>query len=69
MLAKIVTIRQEPNLRNFPIPHNYTERTAAIDELGIMNLGASPEYDAVTRIAADFMDCPIALISIVAKDE
>ncbi len=64
-----VTLRQEPKLSTFPVPNNDAERTAAISELGILNSGTSPEFDAVTRIAADILDCPIALISIVAKDE
>ncbi len=56
-------------LSHSPVPENDVERVDAIDELGILGSCASPEFDAVTRIAADILDCPIALISIVARDE
>ncbi len=48
---------------------NETERLEYLDWLQLIQSPRTPEFDALTTLAADILDCPIALVSIVGQDE
>lgn len=52
-----------------PLPHNETSRLQALQRLGIMRSGQSPEFDAIVEVAAALFDCPVALVTLVDEDE
>ncbi len=54
---------QEPR-----IPDNEEERIAFLQSLDILDTPPERIYDQVTELAADILDVPIALVSIVDKD-
>lgn len=47
------------------IPANEEERLKALQSFHILDTLAEDEYDAITRIAADICDTPMALVSLV----
>ncbi|WP_299923299.1 diguanylate cyclase [uncultured Pelagimonas sp.] len=48
---------------------NEAERLEYLDWLQLIRSPRTPEFDAITALAADILDCPIALVSIVGQDE
>ncbi len=48
-----------------PTPANEKQRLAALRALGVLDTPAEEELDAITTLAADRFDAPIALISLV----
>ena len=56
-------------LKYSPIPDGEAARLQVVNDTGIMHSGHSADFDAITRLAAQILDCPIALISIVGEDE
>ena len=52
-----------------PIPHNETQRLAALHRLKILNTQSSPEFDAVVNMATTMFDAPMAIISFIDRDE
>jgi len=50
-----------------PIPSDEAERLAVLRGLGILDTAADPAFDQLTRLAADVLDTPIALVSLVDR--
>jgi signal transduction histidine kinase/CheY-like chemotaxis protein len=48
-----------------PIPSDEAERLAVLRGLGILDTAPDPAFDALTRLAAEVLDTPIALVSLV----
>lgn len=48
-----------------PVPPNETARRAELARLDVLDTPYEDEFDALTRLAADLCDTPIALISLV----
>lgn len=53
----------------YPVPDGEASRLQLLHDLGLMHSGHSAEFDAITRLASQILECPIALISIVGEDE
>ena len=51
-----------------PIPANDAARVAALRALGVLDTPPEPDYDDLTRLAAQICQVPIALISLVDAD-
>ncbi len=51
-----------------PIPINDAERVAALRSYGVLDTPPEPDYDELTRLAAQICHVPIALISLVEED-
>ena len=51
-----------------PIPTNDVARVAALRALGVLDTPPEPDYDDLTRLAAQICQVPIALISLVDAD-
>ena len=52
-----------------PVPAHETARLELIRDIGLVQSGSSPEFDTITELAADLLECPIALISIVEAED
>jgi hypothetical protein len=50
------------------LPHNEESRLAALVQQEILDTPDEAEFDALTRLAAELCDAPIALISLVDRD-
>lgn len=50
------------------IPFNESQRLKSLQSFNILDTLEEQEYDAITRIAADICNTPIALVSLVDKD-
>lgn len=48
-----------------PLPSNEAARIQALYDLEILDTGIEDAFDRITRLAATFMDAPVALISLV----
>ena len=55
-------------MTNYPVPDNEQERLAALEASGILDSEPEPSFDRITRLAAQSLDVPIALISLVDRD-
>ncbi|MGJ8587333.1 MAG: sensor domain-containing phosphodiesterase [Yoonia sp.] len=53
----------------YPEPDDEASRLQLLHDIGLMHSGNSAEFDAITNLAAQLLGCPIALISIVGRDE
>lgn len=53
----------------YDVPDNETDRVRHLHDLRLVGSPQSPEFDAVVRLAAQIFDCPIALVSLVDKNE
>lgn len=53
----------------FPVPENEPERVASLLDLGLHNTLGSPEFDAIASLAADVLDCPMALVSLLGETD
>jgi len=51
-----------------PLPKNEEQRLAALDNLKILDTMPEQVYDDIVKLAADVMDVPIGLVSLVGKD-
>lgn len=51
-----------------PIPPNEEARLRALDEYQLIDMLPNESCDAITKIAAEVCDTPIALINIIGKD-
>jgi diguanylate cyclase (GGDEF)-like protein len=51
-----------------PIPHDESERVAALKSLGILGTPPEERFDRITRMATKLLRAPIALVSLVAED-
>jgi signal transduction histidine kinase/ActR/RegA family two-component response regulator len=51
-----------------PYPANDQERIAALEALGVLDTPPEPQFDELTRLAAQICDTPIALITLVDRD-
>jgi diguanylate cyclase (GGDEF)-like protein/PAS domain S-box-containing protein len=51
-----------------PLPENEEERLAALHGFSLLDTPAEEVFDAITRIAAQICNAPIALISLVDRD-
>ncbi|MEM8794033.1 MAG: EAL domain-containing protein [Pseudomonadota bacterium] len=56
-------------MNTYPKLPNEAGRLVALNQSGVWHSGREPEFDAIVQLAASILDCPIALISIVGKDE
>lgn len=52
-----------------PQPETETERLKYLDRLQLVRSPRTPDFDAIVQLASDILDCPIALISIVGREE
>ena len=48
-----------------PIPYDEVQRLASLQALDILDTGAEPAFDRITRMAAQQFDVPIALVTLV----
>ncbi|MDH3673121.1 MAG: PAS domain S-box protein, partial [Gammaproteobacteria bacterium] len=48
-----------------PLPDNEKDRLAVLESYGILDTPSEAVFDAITQLAADICDAPIALISLV----
>jgi diguanylate cyclase (GGDEF)-like protein len=51
-----------------PLPANEPARLAALRELGVLFTPAEERFDRITKLAAELLDVPIALVSLVAAN-
>lgn len=51
------------------IPVTETERLAALDQLAMVYSPGEERFDRITRLACKIFDMPIALVSLVSKDQ
>ncbi len=51
-----------------PVPHNEEERLRALRRLEVLDTGADERFDRITRLVAELLDVPIALVSLVDED-
>ncbi len=51
-----------------PLPENEEERLAALHSFGLLDTPAEEVFDAITRLAAQICNTPIALISLVDQE-
>lgn len=51
-----------------PLPENEKDRVAVLNSLGLLDSDAEDFFDRITRIAANVLDVPIALVSLVDSD-
>ncbi|KAK0349699.1 hypothetical protein LTR94_032049, partial [Friedmanniomyces endolithicus] len=47
---------------------NESQRLASVRSLHAVGAGTDPATDAAARLAADFLDCPIALVTLLDED-
>jgi len=52
-----------------PIPANEKERLATLDQLAMVYSPGEERFDRITRLACQLFDVPIALVSLVARDQ
>ncbi|MGH1414895.1 MAG: diguanylate cyclase domain-containing protein [Pelagimonas sp.] len=52
-----------------PPTDNESERLEYLEWLQLVRSPRTPEFDAIVALAADILDCPIALVSIVGETE
>ena len=50
------------------IPKNEQTRLEVLNSFNVLDTLEEKEYDAITRIAAEICDTPMALVSLVDKD-
>lgn len=48
-----------------PIPSNEHERLLLLRELDLLDSAPEPEFDRITQLAADMLDVPVALVSLI----
>ena len=60
--------RHSAQLNSVPVPFDEAERLAALHTTGLLDSEPDPNFDAITTEAAQLVDCPMALISLVDKD-
>ena len=60
-MSKIVTEHAEIN--------GETDRLAAIEKLNLLHSQRAPEFDSIVQMAADLLDCPLSVVSIVDGEE
>lgn len=51
-----------------PLPDNDAERVARLRSLGVLDTPPEPDYDEITRLAAQICQVPMALITLVDAD-
>lgn len=51
-----------------PMPPDELTRLAALRALGVLDTEPDAEFDAITRLAADLFEVPIALVGLVDDD-
>lgn len=51
-----------------PIPQNESSRLAALHALGILDTSPDVRFDCITRFAAEKLQVPIALITLIDSD-
>lgn len=51
-----------------PLPHNEAARLALLHKLALLDSAPEPEFDRITQLAADMLDVPIAVISLVDRE-
>ena len=52
-----------------PTPHNEAERMAALNALSVLYTPSEERFDRITRLCRNVFDVPIALVSLVGKDQ
>ncbi len=52
-----------------PLPPNEAERLAALRSLGVANSGVEERFERLTRLAVSLFQVPIALLTLVEKNE
>ncbi|MEZ6187886.1 MAG: PAS domain-containing protein [Planctomycetota bacterium] len=50
------------------IPEDEPRRLRTLTELGLLDTEPEPEFDRITRLASDCLECPIAVISLIDRD-
>ncbi|WBA16937.1 PAS domain-containing protein [Salinivibrio kushneri] len=55
-------------MRTPPVPDNEVQRQKALDETELLNSGADPRFDRITRLCLDLFSIPIALVSLVDRE-
>lgn len=56
-------------MRTPSIPDNEAERQQALDETELLNSGADPRFDRITRLCLDLFSVPIALVSLIDREQ
>jgi PAS domain S-box-containing protein len=51
-----------------PLPQNESSRLAELDRYAVHSTPADPDLDRITKLAAHFFACPIALLSFVEEE-
>ncbi|OOE99290.1 histidine kinase [Salinivibrio sp. MA351] len=55
-------------MRTPSIPDNEAERQQALDETELLNSGADPRFERITRLCLDLFSVPIALVSLIDRE-
>jgi len=55
-------------MRSAPLPHDEKERLEALCACNVLDTGPEPDFDALTQLAAELIDVPIALVSLIDAD-
>ncbi|WP_375404660.1 hypothetical protein [uncultured Sphingomonas sp.] len=52
----------------YPVPDDEAERLEFLSDCGLTGSPAEREFDEIAHLAADLCDAPIALVTIITKD-
>lgn len=63
-----LTTDLESGSPDFPIPENEQERLEKLHEYNILETPEDPTFDRLTRLASEYFDVPIALISLLDEN-
>jgi ribonuclease BN (tRNA processing enzyme) len=58
-------LRGESRWKKAPLPDDEERRIATLESLGLLDTPPDPRFDRVTRLASQFFDVPIALLTLV----
>ena len=54
---------------SYPVPPNENQRLAHLEQLGILHSAQEPPFDALVAVACRMFGVPIALVSLIGKEE
>ena len=55
-------------MQTAPLPPDEAKRIAALMQCGVLDTEAEQDFDDLTRLAADLLNVPIALVSLIDRD-
>lgn len=55
-------------MNTYPIPLNEDDRLTHLKRFNLLNLSKDSDFDVISKSAANFTHCPIALVSIMERD-